>query len=239
VVAEHQMQRIGQRTIPSRKLTVTPELRLQPNQVFQIEVVNEMFDDQNFTGQLGYAVGKDDIVPNDENIPGMIHPFGCFNIHLHGMQIVPHIFYNVGTDEVDANWIEICPGERFCYVIEVDETHPEATYLLHTHVHGSVMVQLYSNMFFVVTVGDVMSKAATPTDSKTILVSQVSIKNETVSSLSNFDESTGAVDTLGEYISYTLINGGLDPMIYTQPPKTVAVLEFGMRRESTVRSLRS
>lgn len=27
-------------------------------------------------------------------------------------------------------------------------------------------------------------------------------------------------------VSYTLINGGLGPMIYTQPPNSVAVLEF-------------
>lgn len=73
-------------------------------------------------------------VPNPENIP---YDYNGVNIHLHGIIVNPHLFYPQGTDQVSAPYINVGPGQCYCYNFYIPEEHPTGTYWWHTHRHGS------------------------------------------------------------------------------------------------------
>lgn len=73
-------------------------------------------------------------VPNPENIP---YDYDGVNIHLHGVIVNPHLFYPQGTSQVSAPYINVGPGECYCYNFYITDDHPTGTYWWHTHRHGS------------------------------------------------------------------------------------------------------
>jgi FtsP/CotA-like multicopper oxidase with cupredoxin domain len=95
-----------------------------------------------------------------ENMPGYDTTFDVVNIHLHGMQVVPHLFYPQGTGNSTADWITITPANEnkatqcFCYVFEIPEDHPMGTFFWHIHRHGSTAMQSWAGMAGVVQVGN-------------------------------------------------------------------------------------
>ena len=44
---------------------------------------------------------------NEEDMPGVHVSFDDTNLHLHGLHVVPHMFYPQGTNNQDADWITI------------------------------------------------------------------------------------------------------------------------------------
>ncbi len=81
--------------------------------------------------------------PHDHNVP---HNLGSTNLHLHGMDIIPHLFEPVGTSNPRAEMIEIKPGESKQYVFQIPIDHPPGFDWYHPHHHGSTAVQAVTGM---------------------------------------------------------------------------------------------
>lgn len=79
----------------------------------------------------------------NHNVP---HHLGATNLHLHGMDVIPHLFEPVGTSDVDAPMIAVPPGGTYTYVFDIPADHPGGLYWYHPHHHGSTAVQAVSGM---------------------------------------------------------------------------------------------
>ncbi len=79
----------------------------------------------------------------DHNVP---HHLGSTNLHLHGMDIIPHLFDPIGTSNPTAPMIEIPPGGSLQYKFEIPKNHPCGLDWYHPHHHGSTAVQAVSGM---------------------------------------------------------------------------------------------
>ena len=75
-----------------------------------------------------------------QNFPGWDTSFDNTNLHFHGMQVVPHLFFPQGTNNPSAQWISTIPGDAeqkcFCYAIQVPEDHPEGQ--VRAHMRGYI-----------------------------------------------------------------------------------------------------
>lgn len=85
----------------------------------------------------------DMIVTNDQDIPGADTSFDNVNLHFHGMQIVPHLFYPQGTNNATAPWITVTADNSesrcFCYVFEIPSDHPQGTW---TRGHSLIPISI-------------------------------------------------------------------------------------------------
>jgi len=104
------------------------------------------------------------VVTNAEDLPGFNEGgFDDVNLHFHGLQIVPHLFYPQGTSEPAAPWITVSPASLnsdqacFCYVFHVPEDHPQGTFFWHIHRHGSAAMQAWQGMVGMLKVGNASS----------------------------------------------------------------------------------
>jgi FtsP/CotA-like multicopper oxidase with cupredoxin domain len=77
------------------------------------------------------------------NVP---HHLNTTNLHVHGLEVVPHLFEPVGTKDPAARMIAIGPGTSKTYVFELPENHPTGLYWYHPHHHGSTSVQVLNGM---------------------------------------------------------------------------------------------
>ena len=99
-------------------------------------------------------------ITNLQDLPGQDATFDDVNLHLHGMQIVPHLFYPQGTADPMAEWITVQPVNEnpdqqcFCYVFEIPADHPQGTFFYHIHRHGSTAMQGWQGMVGFLQVGD-------------------------------------------------------------------------------------
>jgi suppressor of ftsI len=78
-----------------------------------------------------------------ENNP---YDFNTTNLHLHGMQVIPHLFAPLGTSNPASRMIAINPGERLTYDFRLPGDHPCGLYWYHPHHHGSATVQVGGGM---------------------------------------------------------------------------------------------
>src|SRR5262249_13983525 len=74
------------------------------------------------------------------------HGFDVTNLHVHGLQTVPHLFEPVGTSDPHSHMIEIKPGENQQYDFPIVNDQPSGLYWYHPHKHGSVDVQVSGGM---------------------------------------------------------------------------------------------
>jgi suppressor of ftsI len=79
----------------------------------------------------------------DHNVP---HGFDETNLHVHGLDVMPHIFEPLGTSDPLAPQIIIKPGEAKDYVFEIPADHPPGFNFYHPHKHGATTVQVISGM---------------------------------------------------------------------------------------------
>ena len=99
-------------------------------------------------------------VDNEQNIPGQDATYDDANLHFHGLQIVPHLFYPLGTGDPQAPWITTTPSSEnpdqqcFCYVIDVPDDQPQGTYWYHVHRHGAATMQAWQGMVGYLLVGN-------------------------------------------------------------------------------------
>lgn len=108
-----------------------PLLELRPGELLRVTVRNQLtpYDSSQWNG--------------DHNVP---HMLDTTNLHLHGMEIVPHLFQPVGTADPHAAMIAIQPGAEMEYVFQIPDDHPPGLYWYHPHHHGSTVVQAVSGM---------------------------------------------------------------------------------------------
>ena len=72
--------------------------------------------------------------------------FNTTNLHVHGVQTVPHLYNPVGTSNPGAAMIAIEPGQSFRYDFPIPADHPSGLYWYHPHHHGSTDVQVSGGM---------------------------------------------------------------------------------------------
>lgn len=74
------------------------------------------------------------------------HLFNTTNLHVHGLQVVPHIFDPVGTSDPQAMQIAISPGTSRTYTFNLPPDQPSGLFWYHPHHHGSSDVEVSSGM---------------------------------------------------------------------------------------------
>lgn len=220
----------GNATFVTRELHLEEdEIRVFPGETFQIQLTNDLMNDMNTVRQGIYNQRSRQI--SYENIPGLNFPFGSMNIHLHGMQVVPHLFRPIGTINPDAPWIVVNPNQTVCYRFYLPDTHPSGSFFIHAHLHGTVMAQLYSNIFVPIEVGHQLKSLFESAPTKTIetlskeekIIPKYSVHTLIVSQVV-LDEKE---DRLGDWIPtsdvpwslarrFVLINNSTSPAVLTQ-----------------------
>lgn len=108
-----------------------PPIRTRPGQHLRVTVKNSL--------PLYDSTGW----PGNHNVP---HALDSTNLHLHGLDIAPHLFEPLGTGNPLAQMIRITPGTSFDYTFEIPGDHPPGLYWYHPHHHGSTAVQAVSGM---------------------------------------------------------------------------------------------
>ncbi len=112
-------------SVPGPVLTVLPGERLE------ITIDNQLspYDSSGWDG--------------DHNVP---HDLNTTNLHLHGLDVIPHLFQPLGTSDPHADMIAIAPGETYTYVFDIPDDQPSGLDWYHPHHHGSTAVQAVSGM---------------------------------------------------------------------------------------------
>ncbi|HEU4688923.1 MAG TPA: multicopper oxidase domain-containing protein [Vicinamibacterales bacterium] len=108
-----------------------PMLTCRPGQLLRVTVKNSL-PRYNSTGW-----------PGNHNVP---HAIGSMNLHLHGLDIEPHLFEPPGTTNATATMIDIEAGASRDYSFQIPDDHPPGLYWYHSHHHGSTAVQAVSGM---------------------------------------------------------------------------------------------
>ncbi len=108
-----------------------PTIYAAPGEALHIRVKNSLppYDSSGWTG--------------DHNVPHALH---TTNLHVHGLDVAPHLFAPLGTSDPAAAMIHIMPGESFDYVFQLPADHPPGLFWYHPHHHGSTAVQAVSGM---------------------------------------------------------------------------------------------
>jgi suppressor of ftsI len=87
------------------------------------------------------------------NVP---HMFDSTNLHLHGLDVIPHLFEPVGTSNPLSKMIDIMPGQSYDYEFKIPDDQPPGLSWYHPHHHGSTAVQAVSGMAGpLITYGDI------------------------------------------------------------------------------------
>lgn len=78
-----------------------------------------------------------------ENVP---KNFNWTNLHVHGLEVDPHLFEPQGTSDPKAGYITIKPGEEKMYRFALPDLHPTGTFWYHPHRHNSVAIQAWGGL---------------------------------------------------------------------------------------------
>ena len=98
-----------------------------------------------------------------ENNPGWHTSYDTTNLHLHGLEVEPHLFHPVGTSDPNAPMIHIVPTDSdepapasncYCYKLGIAESQDVGSFIYHIHAHGSAGQQLWAGMLGFFQVGD-------------------------------------------------------------------------------------
>lgn len=108
-----------------------PPMKIFPGQRVRINLKNSLppYDSSAWSG--------------DHNVP---HNLGSTNLHVHGLNVIPHLFEPIGTSDPQAPMIEIMPGDSKQYVFDIPADHPPGLNWYHPHHHGSTAVQAVTGM---------------------------------------------------------------------------------------------
>lgn len=135
-------------TRPGQTLTITVNNKLPPNppasvpasKTIRVPVKTDM-DSMMRRKSLATreVTGQIDPMNNPNN-------FNTTNLHVHGIQTVPHLYNPIGTSNPMAEMIAIEPGASFTYNFPIPADHPSGLYWYHPHHHGSTDVQVAGGM---------------------------------------------------------------------------------------------
>ena len=74
------------------------------------------------------------------------HAFNTTNLHVHGLQVIPHLFQPLGSVDPAAPLITVGSKQSFQYEFNLPADHPSGLYWYHPHYHGSAGVQVTNGM---------------------------------------------------------------------------------------------
>jgi suppressor of ftsI len=111
-----------------------PLMVTRPGHTLRIELINQLPADAPATAPPGI---------DPFNNP---HAFNTTNLHLHGLQVIPHLFQPLGTVEPAAPLIAVTSGQTYKYEFHLPPDHPTGLYWYHPHYHGSAGVQVINGM---------------------------------------------------------------------------------------------
>jgi len=109
-----------------------PLIVAEPGDQLNIKVVNNLtaYDSSDWNG--------------DHNVP---HDLNTTNLHVHGLEVMPHLFEPLGTADPLAPMITIDPeGGELQYSFDIPNDQPQGLFWYHPHKHGSTAVQAVSGM---------------------------------------------------------------------------------------------
>ena len=108
---------------------------------------------------------------NSENVPSWTtnHSVNQFNVHLHGMEVAPHLFHPMGTSDPKADWITIVPTPKngrqcYCYKFRISPKNSKGLYAYHTHRHGTESMTTWSGMFGALVTDNYVLPSQMPTE---------------------------------------------------------------------------
>jgi suppressor of ftsI len=134
-------------TRPGETLTMHIVNRLPPNPPARIPQHSVPIPAVEDSMEAMDAVFKGGMKPSRKIDPmNNPHGFNTTNLHVHGIQTIPHIFRPLGTSDPAAPMLEIDPGKSFLYSFPVPADHPSGLHWYHPHKHGSTDVQVSGGM---------------------------------------------------------------------------------------------
>src|SRR5262249_18690480 len=111
-----------------------PLMVTRPGHTLRISVTNNLPPDPAATAPPGI---------DPLNNP---HAFNTTNVHVHGLQVIPHLFNPLGSMDPAAPPITISSGQSFTYEFRLPEDHPSGLFWYHPHYHGSTGPQVSNGM---------------------------------------------------------------------------------------------
>lgn len=109
-----------------------PMLEARPGDTLHVDLHNDL------THYDSSAWGGNHNVPHDLN---------STNLHVHGLEVAPHLFEPLGTSDPLAPMISIPPeGGHKSYDFVIPDDQPPGLFWYHPHKHGSTAVQAVSGM---------------------------------------------------------------------------------------------
>ena len=161
---EYAISNIGGKKLRGRTYngsTVGPVLKTRPGETFAVRIVNKLPPNppaHPIEGRTMIPVVHDVMQAMDSKYHGPVRPsdyiskdnnphgYNTTNLHVHGLQTIPHLFNPVGTSDPAAMMIEIQPGQSFQYSFPIPADHPSGLFWYHPHKHGSTDVQVSNGM---------------------------------------------------------------------------------------------
>ncbi|MFM9139377.1 MAG: multicopper oxidase family protein, partial [Solirubrobacterales bacterium] len=124
---------------PGRMPTIPgPLLETRGGHTLRVKLRNRI------TKAEGYIDGDMDQAPAGLDPHNNPHGFDITNLHVHGVQTVPHLFYPVGTAKLSAPSIAVAPGKSFTWDFPIPKDQPAGLFAYHPHLHGSTGTQVMS-----------------------------------------------------------------------------------------------
>jgi suppressor of ftsI len=111
-----------------------PLMVTRPGHTLRVKLINNLPEDPPATAPAGI-----DPINNP-------HSFNTTNLHLHGLQVIPHLFNPIGTVNPSAPLIRVSSKQSFNYEFQLPKDHPSGLYWYHPHYHGSAGVQVVNGM---------------------------------------------------------------------------------------------
>src|SRR5262249_23881334 len=74
------------------------------------------------------------------------HSFNTTNLHVHGLQVIPHLFEPLGTLNPVAPYVRVGSQQRYDYRFQLPTDQPSGLYWHHPHYRGSTGVQVVNGM---------------------------------------------------------------------------------------------
>ena len=107
---------------------ITPVIQAYPSQTVRVALNNNLPEESVAT--CPPPNGRNHIIPSCFNIT---------NLHFHGLHVSP-------AGNSDNVLLEVAPGQKFEYEINIPADHPAGTFWYHSHRHGSTALQVSSCM---------------------------------------------------------------------------------------------
>ncbi len=117
-----------------------PTIKTKPGAQLAIRIKNHLPEYDSSAWHHGLS-GLPEVV--HMNVPHMLN---TTNLHVHGLEVIPHLFEPVGTSDPASHMIAIGPGEEKLYTFKLPEDHATGLYWYHPHHHGSTAVQVQNGM---------------------------------------------------------------------------------------------